>query len=122
MGISIINGDRVRSLFGYWPQFCDARIIALSVVWDARNSLSLTTSLSYIDSEKNVAADVEIFFLKISALNLTDLLDDNVLDELVIAESSMDGILDVEIMACYGLAGSFKCEEVNVTNLHVLTL
>jgi hypothetical protein len=112
------NGEKVKSLFGYWPQFCDARVVALSIKRLASKNHSLTISLSYIDSEKSVAAEIEVSFFGVSAINLSDFFDDNVLDELSITESSSrEGCFDVSMLACCGLTGSFKCELVEVTSL-----
>lgn len=109
------NSDKVKSLFGYWPQFCDARVVALSMKRLANKNYSLVVTLSYIDSEKSVAAEVEISFSGVSAINLSSFLDDNVLDELIITESSANGGVEISILACCGLAGSFRCESAEVT-------
>lgn len=114
MDIPIKNREKVKLLFGYWPQFCDARIVAFSIKRVAHKNYLLNISLSYIDSEKSVAAVVEISFYGVSVINLNSFLDDNVLDELIIADSSIHGEFEVTIFPSCGLGGRFQCESIEV--------
>ena len=121
MNFFVKNSEQVKDLFGYWPQFCDARVVALSITLLASKRYSLTMVLSYIDSQSSVAAEIEIYFSGVSAINFNSFLDDNVLDELSIVESSSKkGVFNVSVLACFGLTGSFECRKVEVVSLKEL--
>ncbi|SEM12936.1 Immunity protein 50 [Pseudoxanthomonas sp. GM95] len=98
---------RVESIFGYWPEFADGRILALS--WQHADQLLLT--IDYIDAEQRKRARISLLFSGISNLNLTGLMSENVLDSL---EISGEGPVTVHLEACVGLCGSFNCARVEV--------
>ncbi len=117
----VIHAEKVTRLFGYWPQFCDTRVISLSISRLINKIHLLTTTLSYIDAQKNIAADIELTFVGVSDLNIGNFMDDNILDELSVVFPVIGESLEVNIEACYGLSGTFKCEQIEVTSLKVLS-
>ncbi len=100
----------VESYFGYWPQFCDAKITFM--LYEAHSSLIL--GLSYIDSDQRKVADIRLKFSGVSDVELTDFCSENVLDALRISPESPT---TVRLEACYGLNGQFICIEVEVMSL-----
>jgi hypothetical protein len=76
----IQGAELVQSYFGYWPEFCDAKIT--SIVYEAHSSLVL--GFCYIDSDLGRAADIQLKFLGVSDMELTDFASENVIDALEI--------------------------------------
>ena len=106
----IRNQNAVIEIFGYWPQFCDARFTHFS--YDSSNEIRVT--ILYIDAEQSKEANIEIVFSGVDEVQLQDLLTYNYIDEVSISNSSPH---EVTIEACYGLNGSFKCSAVEVVNV-----
>ena len=97
----------VESYFGYWPEFCDAKIT--SILYEAHSCLVL--GLSYIDSDLEKAADIQLKFLAVSDLEFTGLESENVIDALRISGETP---IAVTLEACCGLDGRFICGAVQV--------
>jgi hypothetical protein len=106
----ISHSELVEDFFGYWPEFADARIV--SFAWAQPGSMNLV--LHYIDAEQRKDAIVSLRFGGATDVQLTDLKSENVLDRLGISAGSS---VAVELEACYGLAGTFRCSVVEVTEL-----
>lgn len=106
----IRNADLVERHFGYWPEFCDAKIKQIS--FDARGVLSL--ALDYVDVERGKRGRVSLVFSGVTDLLLTEMRNENVIDVLDISESPP---YTVEIDACYGVGGTFKCTAIEVCGL-----
>ena len=106
----IHRAEIVESYFGYWPEFCDAKIT--SILYEAHSSLIV--GLSYIDSDRGKAADIRLEFSGVSDVELTDSLSENIIDALRI---SRDSPTTVSLEACYGLNGHFTCRAVEVMSL-----
>nr|WP_295074813.1 Imm50 family immunity protein [uncultured Roseateles sp.] len=104
------NADQLVSYFGYWPEFCDAKIVLISF----EPQSSIVMRIAYIDVDRGCAATIELKFSGVSEIALTDLLSENVIDSLRLSQGSpVRVILD----ACYGLQGSFTCQAVEVSSL-----
>jgi hypothetical protein len=106
----IQRADMVESYFGYWPEFCDAKITFL--LYEAHSSIIL--GLSYIDSDQGKAADIRLKFSGVSDVELTDFCSENIIDALRISRESPT---TVSLEACYGLDGHFTCRAVEVMSL-----
>jgi hypothetical protein len=106
----ISQSEAVISIFGYWPEFADAKIVLLA--FEVSGSIRL--DLSYIDAGKQKAAVVSLRFTGVRELDLSKLLSENVLDELTISEGCP---MRVELDPCYGLGGSFTCTGIEVTRV-----
>lgn len=106
----IKNREKVTDIFGYWPQFCDARFISFSY----ENANQINVSIFYIDVDKSKEATISISFIDVSEVQLTDLLSNNYIDEILITETTPHV---VTIDGCYGLNGSFKCVGIEVLNV-----
>ncbi|UXA51395.1 immunity 50 family protein [Xanthomonas prunicola] len=104
----ILHADIVESIFGYWPDFADAKIV--SVTYERPDSVRLT--VDYIDAGAGKAAVVSLWFTGVTDLELTDLLSENVLDILGISHGAP---IVVTLEACHGLQGRFHCSAVAVT-------
>ena len=100
----------MEAYFGYWPEFCDGRIVGISYSLPADFRLAV----SYSDVENGKAAEVSIRFSGVRELELENLRSHNVLDTLVIVEGSPT---KVTVDGCYGLNGSFLCDEVEVISV-----
>jgi hypothetical protein len=103
------NAEPVESFFGYWPLFCDGKIKRLSLVQPG----SIGLLISYMDAEKGKRAEIELTFSGVTEVELTDLRSENVLDALHISDQ-VPAVVTLE--ACYGLAGSFKCVQAEVSS------
>jgi hypothetical protein len=103
----ISRSDIVKSVFGYWPEFADARVLLLA--YESNGTIRL--DLSYIDAQLGKAAVVSLLFTGAADVELTQLLSENVLDRLSI---SADTPMRVDLEACYGLCGNFTCTTAEV--------
>jgi len=104
------NADQLVSYFGYWPEFCDAKIVSISL----EPQSSIVMRIAYIDVDRGCAATIELKFSGVSEIALTDLLSENVIDSLQLSQGNpVRVILD----ACYGLQGSFTCQAVEVSSV-----
>jgi hypothetical protein len=106
----ISRSDTVESIFGYWPEFADAKILLLAY----ESSGTIRLDLSYIDAQLCKAALVSLHFTGVKDVALTELLTENVLDRLGISAGMP---IRVELEACYGLSGSFTCTGAEVTGV-----
>ena len=106
----ITNSNLVIDKFGYWPQFCDAKLKRF--LFDPEQN-ALTMLLSYNDSDNNVEARVEFNFTQLSDFQLSSLKEDNIFDELRI--DYLNDQFHVVIDSCYGLAGSFNCLHIETS-------
>jgi Immunity protein 50 len=106
----ISQSESVKSIFGYWPEFADAKVVL--VAYEQPDVIRL--HLSYIDVQLEKAAVVSLQFSGVKDLELTGLSSENVLDSLSI---SADMPMRVELEACYGLSGSFTCTGAEVSGV-----
>ena len=111
--------DKLMSIFGYWPEFCDAKIKSLVFSKSSIDGDSIQFLISYIDSSLSLKAVISLIFKEVENLNLSDLMNENVLDELLIQTSSTNSMyIDVELVSCYGLCGSFICRSVELLDVN----
>ncbi|HQS59824.1 MAG: hypothetical protein B7Y56_15780 [Gallionellales bacterium 35-53-114] len=103
------NAEKVLSYFGYWPDFCDAKIESFS--YNKAGTIELC--IFYIDSNLAKSADVNLRFNGVSEVALDNLFSENVIDEISFEGS---GPFTVTIDGCYGLEGSFKSKSIEVVN------
>jgi Immunity protein 50 len=101
------NGAAVTDHFGYWPEFCDAKVRAFS--FDSQGTVLM--SLYYIDSNIKKHATVSLVFRCVTELTLSDLESENVIDEL---QFERGDLIAVTLIAAYGLSGTFKCSSIAV--------
>jgi len=106
----ISSSDAVTSIFGYWPEFADARLISFSYSADG----IVTLGLFYIDGSARKGAEVNLSFTGVRNIELTGLASENVLDRLAIAEGNP---LVVTLEPCIGLGGSFTCAAAKVAGV-----
>ena len=111
---SRINGKEVLiTELGYWPEFCDAKIIELIFHPHTDVGAKLTILLHYIDMDLNRDLNVNIILHSVSDMDFNEFGVENVIDRLSISESN-ESDLFFEIDACAGLYGSCKCKMVDV--------
>ncbi|MGY0613425.1 MULTISPECIES: Imm50 family immunity protein [unclassified Luteimonas] len=106
----ISKSDSVTSIFGYWPEFADARLTSFN--YSAEGTVTL--DLFYIDASAGKGAVVGLSFTGVRDIELSDLASENVLDRLAIAQGSP---LLVTLEPCIGLGGSFTCTAATVTGV-----
>ncbi|MFB9037412.1 Imm50 family immunity protein [Xanthomonas arboricola] len=106
----ISQSDNVREIFGYWPDFADAKIVLFAYETPA----TVRLELSYIDAELQRAAIVGLRFTGVHELTLSELLSENVLDSLTVSDEMP---MRVELAACYGVSGDFICTGAEVTGV-----
>ena len=114
MNIDIYQSEKVTDRFGYWPMFCDSKIRYFSIDTFKK---SINLMLFYIDSDKNISASIGLDFQSVLNVELSDFLDENVIDELSIKVEGSRYL--VEIFGCYGLHGSFSCDTVRVNSTEI---
>jgi hypothetical protein len=104
------NSSAVTNYFGYWPEFCDARVESIS--FSRPGTVELT--LFYIDTEQNKSSYVTFRFHGVADLELSELRNDNVVDELVIEPGQT---MTVQIVSACGLSGRFTCLDAEVRDV-----
>jgi hypothetical protein len=106
----ITGADSVTSIFGYWPEFADARLLSFGYTADGM----LTFDLFYIDASADKGAVVSLAFSGAKDIELSDLASDNVLDCLTISAGVP---VTVTLESCIGLGGRFMCMAATVTGV-----
>ena len=106
----ITASETVISVFGYWPEFADARVLSLG--FPAQGTVSLV--ISYIDASAGKGAEVSLLFSGVRDLDLGSLASENVLDCLTVAPGNP---MMVTLEPCIGLGGSFTCAAATVTGV-----
>ncbi len=104
--------ELIVSKLGYWPEFCDAKIVDLVFHPYTDSGTTLAIVLHYIDMDLNRDLKVKLNFRGISDMELNGLGIENIIDRLDVTGESGDYVLEIE--ACAGLFGSCKCKEVDV--------
>lgn len=94
---------------GYWPEFCDAKIIEVVFHPYIDDGAELILLLHYIDMDLNRDLKVRVIFHGISDMNFSEFGTENVIDRLSISDS-----LVVEIESAVGLSGRCQCKSVDV--------
>ena len=106
----LTGSETVTAIFGYWPEFADARVLSFGFSTEGTASLSL----SYIDASLGKSAQVSLAFSGVRDLSLGDLASENVLDCLTVASGDP---MTVTLEPCIGLRGSFTCTAATVTGV-----
>ena len=108
----IQNRHLVEDYFGYWPEFCDAKVINLR--FNAEKKF-IEISLRYFDVDRNLGAEITIGFLQCLNLNFSSFCMENVVDNLTISIFSES--FHVVIDSSFGLSGDLHCQEVEVVSI-----
>lgn len=99
-----------RVLLRYWPDFCDGKILSFS--YEAPDLLQL--GISYVDADKARGAQIQLKFVGVSDVNVSELRSQNVIDALRLTEGNPNRAV---IDAAYGLAGDFNFQTAEVISL-----
>lgn len=107
---TIISGkSALVAELGYWPEFCDAKIIEVLFCPYTDDGAELALLLHYIDMDLNRDLKVKIIMHGISDMNFSEFRTENVIDRLSISDS-----FTVEVEAAVGLSGCCQCKSVDV--------
>lgn len=109
----IIGKESVISKLGYWPEFCDAKILELQFIRYSDLGASISMLLHYIDTDKGFELNVRIVLAGIIHMKFSGLAVENVIDRIELNDSNKDGV-GLEIEAAAGLYGECSCEIVNI--------
>jgi hypothetical protein len=109
--------NKVASFFGYWPLFCDAKLLELS--FSRKTSPNLVCTFHYIDNDRNKYANIQLVFIGVKDFELSDFFFENVVDEIVIQKTSDSDEANfyVEIESAYGLRGHIECVSIEARML-----
>ena len=118
---SFKNSQRVINNFGYWPEFCDAKITKFKFSKTSKDICSLFLHICYIDSDQNKKAFIGIRFDDVTELNINNIFNENVLDELIIIKDKTNPPrYNIEIIGCYGINGEFTCKGIEVVKFETV--
>ena len=106
----IKNDSKLIEHFGYWPEFCDAKIKSFS-----NDSGVIKILIHYIDSDQSKSATIYLKFSDVSQVELSELKSENVIDFLKISGNEP---YEVVVEPCYGLGGTFKCSTIEVCGVN----
>lgn len=109
----ILGKEVLVSELGYWPEFCDAKIIDLSFRPYEDSGATLSVILHYIDMDKKMDLVVRIVLVGICKMQFDGLRVENVIDRISINKQS-DGEVELEIEACAGLYGVASSRNANI--------
>jgi hypothetical protein len=109
----VIGKELIVSKLGYWPEFCDAKLIEFRFIPYSDLGASLSVLLHYIDADKGIDLNVRIILTGISRMEFQGLAMENVVDRLELRNCGEDG-LEFEIEAAAGLYGGCACEAAKV--------
>jgi hypothetical protein len=107
--LTIKGRDTLISELGYWPEFCDAKIMELTFYPYTDDGTQLSLVLRYIDMNLNRDLHVKIILYGILDMNFNEFRTENVIDKLSISDSII-----VDIEAAAGLSGFCKCKSVDI--------
>ncbi|NJA06620.1 hypothetical protein HC024_12940 [Methylococcaceae bacterium WWC4] len=110
---SLIEGkESIISELGYWPEFCDAKVIQLEYFAYTDSGAKLSVVLHYIDMDMNRDLCVKFTFHGVFEMDFQDFKAENVIDKL-----SISNFYIVYIEAATGLSGYCKCKAIDVNIL-----
>lgn len=109
----ITGKDSVISKLGYWPEFCDAKVIELKLTRYSDLGARLSMLLHYIDTDKGLDLNVKIVLVGISHMEFHGLAMENVVDRIGLIDSGEDGV-EFEIEAAAGIYGGCSCQVANI--------
>lgn len=114
--MDILNKESVISIFGYWPEFADAKLKKFSLESTNNNIFNIQLSIFYIDNNKNISSHIELLFSEVTELNMNEIKIENIIDNLSIKENN--NAFSVTLEACYGVHGEFMCNHVEVVKVN----
>ena len=97
-----VRSGLVKDHLGYWPEFADAKVVNFG--WAQPGQIDL--ALHYVDADQGKDAIISLRFSGVSDVELSDLKSENVVDCLSLSPGTP---ISVELVACYGLCGTFLC-------------
>lgn len=116
----ITGKESVIDKLGYWPEFCDAKVLELVFSRPSDLGPSLSVLLRYIDTDKGLDLKVKIVLVGITHMELNGLAMENVVDRIGLIDSGEDGV-EFEIEAAAGLRGGCSCEVANIELVSIKT-
>ncbi len=128
----ITNAETLISVFGYWPSFHDAEVVALSLsrAFDDDHGPTLSATIHVFEMTSTVSSSghfvchkhslVELRFRNIDELNLEGFNHQNALNELSIKQ--VDALQSrpqfaVSFESAYGLDCTFNCQHIEVLSV-----
>ncbi|MCU7850405.1 MAG: immunity 50 family protein [Candidatus Thiodiazotropha sp. (ex Lucinoma kastoroae)] len=109
----ILGKEILVSKLGYWPEFCDAKIIDLNFKPYEDAGATLSVVLHYIDMDKQMDLVIRIVLIGIYNMRLDSLGIENITDRISI-NKQLDGGVELEIEACAGLYGGALARNANI--------
>jgi hypothetical protein len=116
----IAGKESVISELGYWPEFCDAKILEFRFIRQSDFGSSLSMLLHYIDADKGLDLNVRIVLVGIGHMEFHGLSIENVVDRIGLIDSGENGV-EFEIEAAAGLYGGCSCEVANIELVSIKT-
>ena len=116
----IYGKESVISKLGYWPEFCDAKILELRFSRHSDLGASFSILLRYIDTDKGFDLKVRIVLVGIIHMEFQGLAMENVVDRIGLIDSSEGGV-EFEIEAAAGIYGRCSCEVANIELVSIKT-
>ena len=107
----ISGKDTLVDKLGYWPEFCDAKILELNFCVYGLDT-SIVMLLHYIDSDRKLDARVKLILHGISDLEFNELRIENVVDHIDLNELKHG--IEFRIEACAGFYGGCSCQSAVV--------
>jgi len=113
-GTRVVRGKEVLvNALGYFPEFCDARILELTFLPCHESGPKLSILLHYIDMDLNIDLKSKFILNEVSNMNFIDMSIENIIDCLSIDDTSKSEVA-LKIEACVGFSGSCKCKALDI--------
>jgi Immunity protein 50 len=124
----IHNSEALTSVFGTWPSFHDAEVVAVRLDRSGMSGPEMEADIHVFEMTPEVTPEgfyrlrnhtlVTLLFTGIEGLSMDDFNQQNVLSDLVLKDTSerQPDVLEWEVVfaASFGLAAKFLCEAISV--------
>ena len=106
-----MNGkNALITYFGYWPEFCDSKLLRFYVDLE---KYEILLSLEYLDVDQGLSCRVDFICSAVFELSMSELRSGAVIESLDFKYLDAGGVC-VEVRGVYGVRGEFNCRNLSL--------
>lgn len=105
----MIGKDAVVEYFGYWPEFCDSKVLGFHFDFE-KNEILL--SVEYLDADQSLNSKIDFSCSGVYELLISELREGAVIESLAFQEE--EGKVLIQLNGVYGISGEFYCRSVSL--------
>lgn len=106
--------------FGYWPKFCDAKILGIKFKTTSIKTVEVLIELRYLDANNGLGGQFKLHAMGVSEIKIDDIQLQNVIEEIEFFQQATNAIL-ININAISGLTGSILCNSIEFSALETFS-